>query len=397
MAVILSAMQNQAVSAICKWYKAKDSEQSFILAGYAGTGKSFLVAHVIETLKIDLNSVAFATYTGKAALVVTRKANSKYICKTLHNLLYTPEAKGDGTFSFTKRDKFSFTNIKLVVVDEASMPSSDVIFDLMALKIRVLFVGDHGQLQPIGDQSWVYERLRNSPDFTLTEIHRQAADNPIIWLSQLIRTGQEIPFGKFGKVAVIDKKTLNQYDKSLINADQVICGLNATRHRLNQKIRHLRGINSHLPVDGDKVICTQNNWQKYCGDYPLVNGMTGFISNLRDDLDDLFFKFDFTPDFLKESVGVRVNKAQILGEKVDWKLLRDEDNPIDQFNYGSAITGHKSQGSQWNNVLVVNEPFQSCEANQHGYNAEWAYTSITRGENAVIFAINKPRQMYRAA
>ena len=390
-------MQKQAVNAICKWYKAKDSKQEFVLSGYAGTGKSFLVSHVIETLKIELNSVAFATYTGKAALVLTRKADGKYTCRTLHGFLYTPDTKWDGSVEFKKREKLEFSGIKLVVVDEASMPNNDIIADLMELGIRVLFVGDHGQLQPIGAQSWVYERLRNSPDFVLTEIHRQAADNPIIWLSQLIRKGEPIPFGKFGKVAVIDKQTLSQYEKSLINADQVICGLNTTRHRLNQKIRQLKGINSYLPVDGDKVICTQNNWQKYCGDYPLVNGMTGFIKNLREDLDDSFLKFDFTPDFLKESVGVRVNKAQILGEKVDWKLLRDEDNPIDQFNFGDAITGHKSQGSQWNNVLVVNEPFQSCEANQHGYNAEWAYTSITRGENAVIFAINKPRQMYRAA
>lgn len=302
----------------------------------------------------------------------------------------------DGSVEFERRDIEAFRNIKLVVVDEASMPNAEIINDLMALDIPVLFVGDHGQLQPIGEKSWVYERLKFSPDFALTKIRRQAEGNPVIWLSKLAREGKPIPFGMFEKkVAVIEKQNLQKYNKSLVNADIVICGMNATRHALNQKIRRLRGINTTMPVNGDKIICVQNDWHKVCGNYPLVNGMIGFISNLRDDYDDTFCRFTFTPDFTDESVEVRALKAQLLGEKVETKLLRDKNDPIDQFNYGQAITCHKSQGSQWGNVLIVNETFKNCEPNEHGYNPEWLYTGVTRAENASILAIKKQVRYYQ--
>lgn len=73
---------------------------------------------------------------------------------------------------------------------------------------------------------------------------------------------------------------------------------------------------------------------------------------------------------------------------MDLELLRDKENPVDQFNYGYALTCHKSQGSQWGNVLVVNEPFKGFEPNEHGYHKEWLYTAITRAGNTLILGMS---------
>jgi exodeoxyribonuclease-5 len=59
------------------------------------------------------------------------------------------------------------------------------------------------------------------------------------------------------------------------------------------------------------------------------------------------------------------------------------------------VTCHKSQGSQWSNVLIVNETFKGVDPNEHGYNPEWLYTAITRAENASILVMKKPAKNYQ--
>ncbi|MFP3624917.1 hypothetical protein, partial [Burkholderia sp. SIMBA_051] len=75
----------------------------------------------------------------------------------------------------------------------------------------ILFIGDTGQLPPVSqDGIEDFMTMFNNPDFTLTEIHRQAAENPIIKLSMMARTKQKIEPGVYGEnkeVVVIDKST----------------------------------------------------------------------------------------------------------------------------------------------------------------------------------------------
>ncbi|WP_268354713.1 AAA family ATPase [Bacillus haynesii] len=79
-------MQQKAVESIEKWFN--EDGQTYFLAGYAGTGKTTLVNYVIDKLNIKLSEVTFACYTGKAALVVTQKAQGKYKASTIHSLIY---------------------------------------------------------------------------------------------------------------------------------------------------------------------------------------------------------------------------------------------------------------------------------------------------------------------
>lgn len=91
-------------------------------------------------------------------------------------------------------------DLKLIVIDEASMVDGQIMQDLKSFGIKILFIGDTGQLPPVsqnGNEEFL--KMFNNPDFQLTEIHRQAAENPIIKLSMLARTKQEIEPGVYGK------------------------------------------------------------------------------------------------------------------------------------------------------------------------------------------------------
>src|SRR5574344_1657261 len=107
--------------------------------------------------------------------------------------------------------------------------------DLLSFGIPVIAVGDPYQLPPIEGKPLD----PNGADALLTEIVRQAAGNPIIKIANEVRLGRRLQIGNFGAVKVISESMLNeaQMMQLLLSADQVICGLNATRRKLNSKMR----------------------------------------------------------------------------------------------------------------------------------------------------------------
>lgn len=92
------------------------------------------------------------------------------------------------TLSFTKKEKID-EKIRLIIVDEASMIGEDVLLDLLSFGVKCLFSGDNAQLPPVNGTCG----LLKNPDYMLTEIVRQAEDNPIIRLATLAREGKTIP------------------------------------------------------------------------------------------------------------------------------------------------------------------------------------------------------------
>ncbi|MFZ8009183.1 AAA family ATPase, partial [Bacillus licheniformis] len=269
-------------------------------------------------LKIKLSEVAFACYTGKAALVVTQKAQGKYKASTIHSLIYdTYVDKKTGDLTVKKKSKDMLSHLKLIVVDEASMVDGQIMSDLRSFGVKILFIGDTGQLPPVSqNKNEEFLQMFNNPDFTLTEIHRQAAENPIIYLSMLARTKQKIEpgtYGKNGEAVVITHSTWETMKEHFYEkADQIICGYNRTRKHLNSEIRKFLGYESDFPLEGDKMICLKNDWNKNLDDISLVNGMTGYVSKvyqedavsekLKYDSTVIDFQPDFTGDYFEKLV-----------------------------------------------------------------------------------------------
>lgn len=189
--------QVEADKLIKDWF-LNSSKQIFVLSGYAGTGKTSLLKHtVMNTLGLEPDvSAAFVTPTGKAATVLIR---SGIRASTLHKLIYqsiaeTVEIELNGKkisvekLSFRRRESID-KSIKLIVLDEASMVSDEILLDIAEYGVKILVCGDNAQLPPVeGGNAFL-----TAPDYTLKTIVRQNADNPIIMLSQMAREGKYIP------------------------------------------------------------------------------------------------------------------------------------------------------------------------------------------------------------
>ena len=411
---ILTPDQEKAKDLIAEWFFHTD-DLTFVLAGYAGTGKTFLINHVVkEVLGLEAGKeAAFVSPTGKAATVLAQNGT---VAGTVHGLIYIRNEDDfdvDENGEIINRDKLSFYkresidgNIRLIVVDEASMIAEDMLRDLLSFGVKCLFCGDRAQLPPVGGSC----KLLDRPNCELTQIVRQAQDNPIIQIASLARQGKIIPYGHYGdKVSVISRRSLSPADRKrlFLKADQVICGRNKTRTDLNQEIRGYLGIDENrlLPVDGEKVICTLNDWEKPLDDeekFHLVNGIIGRMTDVKEGLDFLATA-SFTANGIGNTVEVPFDtgifeqsayvhfygdravylKNGTVAHENNYAVLRKiksvSDEPICRFEFAYAITCHKAQGSEFDFVVVFDESWLFGEERHR-----WLYTAITRAKDRLL-------------
>lgn len=373
-----------------------NKEKYTVISGYAGTGKSTLVKFIISALP-GINpdeDVVYTSFTGKATQVLQKKGNKNV--STLHKLLFKSIPKPDGTFF---RKPVEFIPYKIVIVDECSMVPKELLQRLIKYNVHIICLGDPGQLPPINKNE--DNHLLDHPHIFLDEIMRQEAESEIINLTMDIRAGKPLTRYQGKEVQVLNKDELTT--GMLLWADQIICAKNETRIALNNQMRDLLG-RSGGPQDGDKVICLKNNWDIYSvNDNPLVNGTIGYLKdsfstyiNLPRQItsDGQPKKLDIlTANFIsdtEEDYGILNMDKQLITTGVpglDWKTSykmgrnwRFQDKIPDQFTYGYAITCHKSQGSEWDNVLVIEEGFP-FEKEEH---KQWLYTAATRAAKKLV-------------
>ena len=374
--------------------KYKNNEKYVIIAGYAGSGKTTLVKFIIDELNVDKDSVAYCSYTGKAAEVLRKKGNPHAM--TLHRLLYDSFPRPGGGFIRVPKKFLDYT---VVVVDEVSMVPKTMIDMLLKHNIFVIFLGDPGQL-PMIDKNEAHNLL-DKPDVFLDEIMRQAQESEIIRLTMDIRDGKTLS-NVHGNEIIICSKT-DFVTGQLTWADQVICATNSTRISLTEQMRKLLGY-SGLPQSGEKMICLRNYWEDVSddGEAVLVNGTTGTLYNpfetyryaprylrMRDHRMPIV-QGEFLSDDGHKYSHVDMDKYMIEhGEPfLDWResyaigRLRAKIGDIipRQFTYGYAITCHKAQGSEFPKVLVIEESFP-FDRNEH---KRWLYTACTRASEKLV-------------
>ena len=248
--------QDQALRAVADWLKAKPGRngtpQVFRLFGYAGTGKTTLARHIAD----DVNgNVKFAAFTGKAALVMRNKGCDN--ASTIHSLIYRTRESGEEQPSFELWDDAPASKAKLIVIDECSMVDAELGRDLMSFDCPLLVLGDPAQLPPIQGGGFFTDA---EPDAMLTEVHRQAQDDPIVRMSMAVREGRSLDYGTFGESEVVRRDGLDP--DRVMAADQVLVGRNNTRRAYNMRVRERLGITEPLPVAGDKLVCLRNNRKK---------------------------------------------------------------------------------------------------------------------------------------
>ncbi len=414
MEITLTQDQENAKALIEEWFFNTD-DKVFVLSGYAGTGKTFLIDYAVrEVLHLKVGTEAvFVSPTGKAAANLVRCGT---VAGTVHSLIYIRDEENfdvDENGEIIERNELSFIKrnaiderIRLIIVDEASMINETVLHDLLSFGVKCLFCGDGAQLPPVNGTC----PLLVNPHYTMTEIVRQAADNPIIKVATMAREGKNIPYGNYGdKVCVINRNALSKTDRKrlFLTADQILCGRNKTRLSLNAEIREYKGIpqDALLPVEGEKVICTLNDWEKPLdkeGKFFLVNGIIGTASEINESIDDLA-TMEFQPDFMQESISVPFDTAifthgeyrHFYGDRAvklangtvvhegNFAMLHRfravHDEPICRFEFAYAVTCHKAQGSEFDFVIVFDESWAFGEEKNR-----WLYTAITRAKEKLL-------------
>lgn len=166
-----------------------------LLDGWAGSGKTFLVSHLVREFLKRGKSVVVCAPTHKAVQVVARKLSQAGIedveTKTIHSLLsLRPKAQGDRQI-FVRQPNAKPVKFDVVICDEASMIPSELMIHVRRFLPMsfVLFVADEAQLPPVGEER--SEAFEVKSQSHLTEIVRQSADNPIIQASAIIRAAQD--------------------------------------------------------------------------------------------------------------------------------------------------------------------------------------------------------------
>lgn len=369
----LSPQQERASTLVEAWLKDRNAPQVFRLFGYAGTGKTTLARHLAEGYN---GGVAYACFTGKAALVLRSKGCEG--ASTIHSLIYrASQDPATGGFRFTLDRDSRASAVGLIVIDEVSMVGEELARDLLSFGKKVLVLGDPAQLPPVKSEGYFTSQ---APDMMLTEVHRQAQDNPIIRMSMDVREGRGLQAGRYGDSLVVNRGALSREDMGgmVLGADQMLCGLNRTRQNFNSRIRELKGLQgvaaSHHPTVGDRLVCLRNNREK-----GLLNGGLWVVSGVVGGRDIIGLRVD-SLDTEGQALDIEVPEPFFLGAEkdLDWRLRRDHD----EFTFGWALTVHKSQGSQWGSVLVYNESSAFRDDAK-----KWLYTAVTRAAEKVTVVL----------
>jgi exodeoxyribonuclease-5 len=356
-----SPQQDAALKAVADWLRRGD-RPVFRLFGYAGTGKTTLAKHIAEGVD---GEVAFGAYTGKAALVLRNKGCED--ASTIHSMIYRSRESDENGPQFVLNRQSQAAKADLIVIDECSMVDEELGRDLLSFGTPVLVLGDPAQLPPVKGGGFFTEA---EPDVMLTEVHRQAKDNPIVHLSMKVREGGRLERGTYGESRIIHRREIDA--PTVMAADQVLVGLNKTRRLYNTRLRELNGYRDPMPAAGEKLVCLRNDKTK-----GLLNGGTWSIQALRGIRND-FLRMDVLPDddARRRSVEVAVHKAFFEGteEEVPFALRRESD----EFTYGYALTVHKAQGSQWDDLVLFDESYAFRE-----HRSRWRYTGLTRAADKV--------------
>lgn len=278
---------------------------TYILRGYAGTGKTTLVKTLVRTLPyIGMRYVLMAP-TGRAAKVLS--SYTEQSASTIHRRIYQTKTFPDGSIRITRAEN-KHKNA-LFIVDEASMigeqkefGSSSLLDDLLGYvfsgeNCRLLLIGDTAQLPPVGSMqspALDCEYLKSefpitAATYELTEVKRQALESGILYNATDVRQllSQNLyeyvlplfHLQGFDDIQKIEPETFeemlhNAFAKMSDNEAVIICKSNKRANMFNQAIRgRILNIEGEIAT-GDKLMVVKNNYYWTEGN-PDIN----FIAN----------------------------------------------------------------------------------------------------------------------
>ena len=380
----LTDCQKEAIKKAITWYFDQNKKTYFILAGLAGTGKSTVASTAVRMMGLSNYQVLYVTPTGKAASVLRSKG---CVANTIHSMFYRVIQGENGKIFFSRKPTIPNT-IKLIVIDEVSMVNKKIMDDIIEYGIPMLCLGDPGQLPAMFyANAYLYEEQ----DVFLDQIMRQQGESPILTLANMARKGEDIPFGNYGSgCKVVHIKDIHDYEKY----DIVLTWTNSTRKEINKLIRNKLNFNTVYPMSGEKIICLKNSYmyEMDCGDEMILSPVNGMglkaLSDARESTNGRkndYFMLKFSPDFINDKYWECPVSRIPFEAYNDMRDYESEIINIPQFqtvlDFGYAVTVNKSQGSEYGDVLLIDE-FRGSDKDY----AKFLYTGITRAKKSITIA-----------
>lgn len=362
-----------------------------IVTGGPGTGKTTLIMGMAKIFEIIYKSkdIAILAPTGRAAGRINEKDNNLNT-STIHRFL---KYKGNGEFIFNKKNQYS---TDLIIIDESSMLEQNLFAELLRATIdykKLVLVGDVNQLPSIGYGN-IFQDLIGYKEFCINVLknnHRQNSfkENGIIELSNAIISEdnlEDFDFEAYDDVEFIEvnpttkidsicseysKYIKNDFKKDTLNLQLIspmyekqigIINLNIAIQRMlrDQKKENYQR-NRYSFFENDKIIYLENN-----PNLEIYNGDVGYIQKLNKEVN--YFKY----------------ADCVLGEK----NVRLSNSHFNEVELAYAISIHKTQGSEYENVFLVLDPTNT--ANNFFVTKNMLYTAVSRAkEKLIIFGQKK--------
>ena len=418
--------QEAALKSASAWMFDKSAPQVFYLGGYAGVGKTTLIKHLVKNA---CRRWLFASFTGKAAHVMRQKGCEG--ARTIHSLIYRPNGESRATeiaaleqkldtarkmvrdetmlddsrtpsreavdmvasiekklltlinerepqYALWVNSPLADPDVEGIVIDECSMVDDRLGEDLESFGKKILVVGDPAQLPPVGAGGRYTKR---TPDVMLTEIHRQANESGILRLATLVREGHTAAhFQGTEDCRVLFKEDFSRDELAgiVMTADQVLVGRNRTRRAFNQRQRALLGMTEMTPVRGDRLVCLKND--RSLG---LFNGSMWRVAAASSDINTRTCNLEIDSEDGIGSLCVESSLHHMVGLEDELQTLGWDRKNLAEFDYSYALTVHKSQGSQWDSVVLFDE--SSAFGREVG--RRWLYTGITRAARKLTVVV----------
>ncbi len=427
-----------------------DTRYAFILRGYAGTGKTSVVAALVKTMCQLQQSVVLLAPTGRAAKVLSHYA--EHPAYTIHKYIYRQKQLGIEDFTIAE----NLHKGTLFIIDEASMISGqreasafgtgllldDVVsFVYSGTGCKILLSGDDAQLPPVGstvspalDERYMAGYGLDVTSYTLTQVVRQALDSGILRNATDLRNQLSKPSFTCD---VIDN-FLYGNDFQCISPCEILEALEQSYHdvgeeetiiltRTNRRTNlYNSGVRSRILwredmiTTGDRVMVSKNNyfWSANYDNLPFIaNGDMFQITRLRNmrelygftfadaSLQSLDYSWEidaviWVDTLSTDSPDANYQLQQTLFERIaeDYPELHHSKRKLIEAIYQSpyfnalqirfsyAVTCHKSQGGQWKRVFIDTGNATSQENDPNYY--RWLYTAITRATERVYLLKN---------
>ena len=419
---------------------------TYLLQGYAGTGKTTLVTTLVKTLPQIGMKYQLMAPTGRAAKVLSGYTGKT--ASTIHRKIYRFQSFADGSFRMTRAENKSKNT--LFIVDECSMIPDDfangrsLLDDLIRFvfsgeNCRLLLIGDNAQLPPVG--------LENSPandinvlkngfgltvaSYELTEVMRQEEESGILYNATTLRKmGGPTPSlplfttNGFSDVHRIEPQEFEEllwqsFNGKNNNEAVIICRSNNRANMYNQAIRARILQEEGEIATGDKLMVVKNNYFWTDEDQKIsfiANGdmielmrinsteeMYGFhFADVEIQLTDYQDEPNLSVKILLETLtsdspaltqeeaerlyrAVEEDYMDIPNKRDRYKEMRK--NPYFnalQVKFGYALTCHKTQGGQWPTVFI-DAPFVPEGEELQVSDLRWFYTAVTRAQKQLYF------------